>query len=617
MTVHYMPLYIPPKNSFGFQKKMGGPDVRPVPLGISDFEEMIKGNYLYIDKTSLIHRMIKNYKFCFLYRPRRFGKTLLLDTLRHLFRGEKELFENLWIGQNKWEWRNHPIIDLDLKIEESHLTSAKNFRDFLLNQLRQCALTHGVKIKGTTPVLAIESLVNNLHAKHDCRVVLLIDNYDYPLTCQFLDASQAKNNQKVLAAFLTKLIPYRSGLRFVLLTGQFRFPDRSLYPAVPRPFDLSFNKLYASLCGVTSKELDKHCYEHMESATNELKNKGLFEKNKTILDFRRALLYNYNGYCFDGETRVINPYTLMHVLKHQSFGDEADNLEMPDKQISMITENNLTFEMQSSRHYVTRAENAISVGSLPIFPYLLQSGYLTVRRIKPMRGETHLMLRITNHDIRRRLYLHLLSGGQNKEAHKILRGRMEIIYNSLRSLSVPAIETAFRLLLKSLRKPMHVSEQDFFNKDLYLAMRMLFQPMDFDDPRQDGVIDGAIDFVGGNVFIIELRSADRTWITLEHEPFQDEDPTMILPPWRLPREIRLLETAERFDPFWSKLNIFMDLQAQMAIQKIEEKQYPERFFPYVSNTTLVYKVGVAVYQRERVRVIVEPARRPQVNLPSS
>jgi hypothetical protein len=158
---------------------------------------------------------------------------------------------------------------------------------------------------------------------------------------------------------------------------------------------------------------------------------------------------------------------------------------------------------------------------------------------------------------------------------------------------------------------MNINEQDYFNNVVYLAMRTLFQPMDYDDPFQDGVIDGAIDFPSGNVFIIELRSADRSWITLEHEPFQDEDPTKILPPWRLPSVIRTLETAERFDPFWAALHTFLDLQAQMAIQKIDEKGYPDRFFPYLTKASQVYKVGVAVYQRQKVRVIVEKASRPQ------
>jgi hypothetical protein len=610
MTVHYKPLYIPPKTSFGFQKKMGGPDVRPVPLGISDFEQIIKGHYLYIDKTSLIRHMINNKKFCFLYRPRRFGKTLLLDTLRHLFRGDKELFENLWIGQKKFEWRNHPVIDLDLKVEDPHLLTAKSFREIILGQLRQCALDYDLKLRGTSPSVALNGLVDSLYNKHSCGVVILVDNYDCPLTGQFLSPDQGIKIKKILSNLLSKLFPIRICLRFVLITGQFRFPDRSLYTPMPRPFDLSFNKLFASLCGVTSYELDKHCYEHMKSATAELKDKGLFEENKTILDFRRALLYNYNGYCFDGETRVINPHTLMHVLKYQTFDDEAYNLDMPVKQIEVIKKNNLTFELQSSHHYVTRTGNAISLDDLPVLPYLLQSGYLTLRRIRPMKGQTHLLLRITNHEIRRKLYLHLLSDGRNKELFEILRGRMAIIYKSLQSLSIQAIETSFRLLLTSLRKPMNISEQDYFNNDLYLAMRMLFQPMDLDDPRQDGVIDGAIDFVGGNIFIVELRSADRAWITLEHEPFKNEDPRKILPPWRLPKTTRTLESAERFEPFWAALHTFLDLEAQLAIQTIEEKQYPERFFPYITDTTKVYKVGVAVYQREKVRVIVEQADRP-------
>lgn len=589
---------------------MGGPDVRPIPLGVNSFSEIINGNYLFIDKTRLIRRMIKNYWFCYLYRPRRFGKTLLLDTLKHLFRGDEELFQKLWIGQNRHVWRKHPIIELDFNIAEPDLLTTKGFRDFLLHQIKRCGLGYELEVKGVNPSNGFEWLIDALYTKYGRGVVILVDNYDSPLTCQFKDKNQRKKNKRVMTEFLSKIVTIRFCVRFVLLAGQFRFPDRSLYPAVPRPFDLSFNKFFAPLCGVTSYELDRHCYQHMEAATKELKASGRFGRSKSILDFRRAILYNYNGYSFDGETRVINPHTLMHLLKHQNFDDQAFDLDMPDKQVKMIKDNDLTFDLFSGHQYVTRTENVIDVvDPLPVLPYLLQSGYLTVRRIRPMKGETHLMLRIPSHETRKQLFLRLLAHGRKKETLDILRGRIAMVYRALKSRSVAAIETAFKVLMASVHKPMYVSEQDYFNKDLYLAMRMLFQPMDFDDPRQDGVIDGAIDFPGGNVYIVELRSADREWIPLDQEPFIDGDVRKIAPPWQLPAQLRLIETHERFEPFWVQVNAFLDLQAQRAIQEITDRQYPERFFPYITPTTHVFKVGVAIYQRMKIRVIVEEARR--------
>jgi hypothetical protein len=140
MTVHYQPLYCPPRNSFGSHQKIGGPETRPIPLGVTSFPEIVAGRYLYIDKTKLIRRMIKHYNICFLYRPRRFGKTLLLDTLRHIFMGRRDLFRELWIGSAKYEWRTHPILNMDLMVDDPRLAEVRTLPKSLLFQLRRCAM---------------------------------------------------------------------------------------------------------------------------------------------------------------------------------------------------------------------------------------------------------------------------------------------------------------------------------------------------------------------------------------------------------------------------------------------------------------------------------------------
>jgi hypothetical protein len=531
--------------------------------------------------------------------------------------GHSELFQKLWIGtgQDKYEWKQHPVISLDLKVNNPHLADVNTFKNDLLLQLRNCAQENEVKAKGDGPPRVLESLIDALQAKFEKNVVLLIDNYDSPLIADYPKIDFWKKNSIILSKCFTLLRALKACLRFVLITGEFRFPDRFLYTPIPRPFDLSYNREFASLCGITTKEMDRYCYEHMEAATDQLKAKNVFSKSRTVLDFRRALLYNYNGYSFDGETRVINPHTLMHTLKYQTFGDSAYNLEKPSKQIELINKNKMTFDLFNSHHFVTRLDNAVSISSRPILPYLLHTGYLTIRRIRPVEDSTNLLLRIPTHEIRRELFLHLLANGRKKETMDILRKRMAMVYRSLQSRSVSAIETSFRVLAASIHKPMYISEQDYFNKDLYLAMRMLFQAMDLDDPREDGVIDGAIDFPGGDIFIIQLRSADREWINVEHEPFQDGNFHTISWPWNLPAQPRRLESEEMKEPYWVELNTFLDLEAQKAIEVIDEKKYPARFFPYINWPTKIYKVGVAIYQRHKVRAIVEEAYREPLKVP--
>jgi hypothetical protein len=535
-----------------------------------------------------------------------------LDTLKHLFRGDRELFEKLWIGSADFDWRQHPVIDLDLAYTGPSQADGLTFRQFLTRQVQSLALGHDLRVSGENPCLALESLISKLNAKHNQRVVVLLDNYDLPLTAQYPQKEPCQKNGKILSQFLAKLWSSRFKVRFVLIAGQYRFPDRSLYPAVPRPFDLSFNSFFSTLCGVTAHELDKNCYEHMEAATKQLKESGRFAWGKNVYDFREALMCCHNGYSFDGKTMVLNPHSLMRALKFPRFGDGTYSMELPESQASLVEENGLAFDLLCGDQYVTRKENAITLTTRPVLPCLLQSGFLTVNAIAAVGNETRLFLRVPTNEIRAKLFFSLLADGRDPETKKVLPERLATVHRTLKSLSLPAIETAFRRLAASLRKPMYVSERDYFHNDLYLAFRALFQPLGHGDPLQDGVIDGAIDYPGGNVFILQLRSADREWVALDGEPFAygENNQITVAPPWSLPKEPRPLEVTEDNDPFWPELNVFLDLQAQKAINEIEAHLYPELFFPHVSVSTRVFKVGVAIYQRLKVRVVIDEARRP-------
>jgi hypothetical protein len=264
---------------------------KQLPVGISDFKTLITDNYIYVDKTHYIYNLIKQGRFYFLSRPRRFGKSLLITTLKELFLGNKELFSSLWIYNSDYEWPKHPVIHLDFSAP-SHLSTQRFMTDLtwqLENIAQQAAisLAHAPSL-GTKLTALVQQL--SLHGK----VVILIDEYDHPLVSNLHNLTLAKAIKDILSEFFTVLKSITGAyVLFIFITGITKFSKSSLFSGMNNLIDISLKPRAALLLGYTKHEIEHYFKPHI--------NLFVKSKNKSESTIMQEMEAWYNGYCFSAD----------------------------------------------------------------------------------------------------------------------------------------------------------------------------------------------------------------------------------------------------------------------------------------------------------------------------
>ena len=230
--------------------------MRKLPIGIQTFEEIRKENYLYVDKTAMVYQLANVGKPYFLSRPRRFGKSLLISTFEAYFQGRKDLFEGLAIEKLETEWKEYPVLHLDLnakKYETSDDLTA------MLNQyLEKWEQKYGNEKRNRSSEERFAYIIEQAYIQTGKQVVVLIDEYDKPLLQAILDEPLLEEYRRTLKAFYGVLKSADRYLRFVFLTGVTKFAQVSVFSDLNQLNDISMDYAYNSLCGITKEELSSN-----------------------------------------------------------------------------------------------------------------------------------------------------------------------------------------------------------------------------------------------------------------------------------------------------------------------------------------------------------------------
>ncbi|MDR1559537.1 MAG: AAA family ATPase [Clostridiales bacterium] len=209
--------------------------MKKLPVGIQTFREIIDGNYVYADKTQYIYNLLTNGKCYFLSRPRRFGKSLLLDTIAEVFSGDRELFRGLWIYSSDWDFKKYPVIRMDMSLVDSK--NENTLTESLNNKLNEYS-----EVEGFNSVILssrLQQLIRALHRKYGERVVILIDEYDKPLLDHIIDTETAEANRRVIKSFFGVLKGMDAYLKFVFFTGVSKFTKTSLFSEMNNLLDIT------------------------------------------------------------------------------------------------------------------------------------------------------------------------------------------------------------------------------------------------------------------------------------------------------------------------------------------------------------------------------------------
>ncbi len=334
--------------------------MKKLPIGISDFKKLREENFIYVDKTEYIYKLVKEGGgYYFLSRPRRFGKSLLLSTIRYLFEGQKELYKGLYI-YDKWNWEEtYPIIRISFAKD---IKNKDELKDRIYQELEK-NYTKSVQeipkeIKDNTNLF--EKLIIKLSEIKNKKVVILVDEYDKPILDVIEDKKEAEVVRKELKAFYSVLKDLDEYIRFVLITGVSKFSKVSLFSGLNQLKDISLNERYGNICGYTQEELEKNFKEYLEGVNLE-----------EVKEW-------YNGYNFLGE-RLYNPFDILLYLDSKKFKNYWYKTGTPSFLIKLI---------KKRKYDITKLENMVvkedilekfDIEEIRIEALMYQTGYLTIK----------------------------------------------------------------------------------------------------------------------------------------------------------------------------------------------------------------------------------------------
>jgi hypothetical protein len=328
-------------------------------IGISDFKELINGNYIYVDKTEYIYKLINQGKYYFLSRPRRFGKSLLISTIEYLFKGEKELYKGLYI-QDKWNWEEiYPVIRIDFGD-----TQVKNERE-LQKELKAIIIETGREYnykynQKYTINRNLRLLIEGIYEITKKQVVILIDEYDKPILDNIDRKEEVERIRETLKGFYTTLKGLDRYIKFVLVTGVSKFAKVSLFSGLNQLKDISLDLRYGNICGYTQGELEKYFKEYLEGVNLE-----------EVKEW-------YNGYNFLGE-KLYNPFDILLYLDSKRFDNYWYKTGTPSFLIKLIKEREYDVSELENKIVKKNVLEKFDLEEVRIEALMFQTGYLTIK----------------------------------------------------------------------------------------------------------------------------------------------------------------------------------------------------------------------------------------------
>ncbi len=463
--------------------------MKKLPIGLNSFRDIIEGNYIYFDKTKHLFQMIENGKYYFLSRPRRFGKTLTVDVLMHLFEGHKELFEGLYIN-DKWDWsKRYPVIRIDFSQIVSK--TPEFFEKSLIEYLRD--IGSNLKLDGVNYdyySFAFRDIILKSYEKYNSKVVVLIDEYDKPILDNIEKQELAEELRDLLSNFYGVLKGLDENLRFVLLTGVSKFSKVNLFSKLNNLEDITLDERYSSICGYTEDELDVYFNDYLKNAD------------------REKIKLWYNGYSWLGE-RVYNPFDiLLFISKGFSFRPYWFETGTPTFLMKMI---------RKERYFIPNLENieatdailgSFDVYTMEIEALLWQTGYLTIKGTKEIAGRTKYVLSYPNFEVKISLNEYLLKYFTSTDTNTYSISQ-ENVYNFLLNGDVNSFIDTLKRLFASLpysnfTRNEIASYEGFYSSVIYSFLASTGIELIGEDTTNRGRIDLTL-VLNGRVYILEFK----------------------------------------------------------------------------------------------------------------
>ncbi len=341
------------------------------PIGIQNFEDLRRSEYVYVDKTSHIYRLASTGKYYFLSRPRRFGKSLLISTMDAYFSGKKNLFKGLAMEQLEKDWIQYPVLHLDLN---GIAYNSDDVLDQVLNdKLSDWEAEYGIIATSTVPGLRFQNIIDAAYEFTGHKVVVLIDEYDKPIVDNLVNPELADNFKKTLQGFYSVLKAKDGQIRFGFLTGVSKIGKLSVFSSLNNLRDISMETEYSDICGISDDELHTYFDESIAE---------LAQANKLSIDeCYNKLKYKYDGYHFcEDSPGMYNPFSLLNTFISNKFRDYWFETGTPTLLVNVMKQTSFDITTLSD-NVVVSVEDLSGMQDIvnrPV-PLFFQTGYLTIK----------------------------------------------------------------------------------------------------------------------------------------------------------------------------------------------------------------------------------------------
>ena len=466
---------------------------RKLPIGIQTFREVREDNCYYVDKTAYIRRLLNEGKHFFLSRPRRFGKSLFLDTCKELFESNEPLFEGLYI-HDRWDWSvRHPVLRLDFS--SGTYQGPDDLREEMAAQLN--ALEEEAEIiprADDTAPARFRRLMKVLHERTGQRVAVLVDEYDKPILDALEVSEVARANRDFLRGLYSTVKFADAHIRFTFLTGVSKFSKVSLFSGLNNLIDITLDPRYSAICGYTEADLN-----------------SVFAPELPGLD-RDEIGTWYNGYNWLGEEKVYNPFDVLLLFRNREFGAYWFETGTPaflvetlfKRKVSSLTLDNM---LGSADLLSTFDVDAIATEAL-----LFQTGYLTIHRTERRGSRTYYRLGYPNLEVRQSLnesLLNHLTGDASRRATHSAQ-----LYDLLLANDFVGLETLFHAFFASIPYEWYTSNdianyEGYYASVFYSYFAALGLDVTVEDSSSHGRLDMAVLF-DGNVYLFEFKVVEMT-----------------------------------------------------------------------------------------------------------
>jgi Holliday junction resolvase-like predicted endonuclease len=504
--------------------------MKKLPIGIQDYKEIIEGNYIYVDKTKYIFDLIDSGKYYFLSRPRRFGKSLTISTLYYIFKGEKELFKDTYI-YDKWEFKEYPIIKLDMS--DNVLKNLESFLKSLDNNIEKIYREYGITSDIDDVSMKFGNLIEFLNKKYNEKVVILIDEYESPILEHINNKKEAEKIRGYLREFYKKVKTKDEYIKFVFITGITKFTKTGVFSALNNLNDISLDNDYSQMLGYTQEELEYYFDEYIKETAEKLE----ITKNELLQEMKKY----YNGFSFDGEHFVYNPFSILKFFQKKKFQNYWFESGSPSFIYEYVKGRKIEYEdlvkyTVNSLDFTTRE---IEDANANIF--FAQAGYLTFKGKEKYGLEEEYILDYPNLEVKNSFSKLILEANYNLENDK-LKELNKTIWKLLSKNKIDELIEEIKRIISAIPYNLHQNRESYYHSLIYTILAS----------------------AGLNATAEELTNLGRIDLVLEHND-----------------KIYLFE-------------IKLDKSAKESIDQIKEKKYYEKYKNYE-----VYIIGININSEKR------------------